>query len=221
MCLARYSTWSSISVDINTGAERSIASLSPMTELPFPDPPLSVGGIALRPWREADVPAIVTACSDPAVARFIPVIPSPYTEEDARSWLESQEPNRLAGRSLELAIANAVTDDVLGAIAARVDHIALSANVGYWLAPDARGHGYATMATRLLCGWLFETLDLGRIALTTDPENIPSQRVAELCGFRREGLMRSHLRHVYTGERRDSLLWSLLPGEMPAADQRV
>lgn len=185
-----------------------------MTELSFPDPSLRFGGIVLRPWREEDVPAIVVACSDSALARFIPTIRSPYTEQDARSWLESQEPSRLAGQSLEMAIVDGQSDDVLGAIAARVAAHTLSAEVGYWLTPSARGHGYTTMATRLLCGWLFDTLHLGRIWLTTDPENVASQRVAERCGFQREGLMRSHLRHLHTGNRRDSLLWSLLPGEL-------
>ena len=193
---------------------RVVDSFCGVAELSFPDPPLRFGGIVLRPWRESDVPAIVAAGSDPPVARFIPTIPSPYTEEDARRWLESQAPSRLAGHGLEMAIADVANDEVLGAIAAHVNTLRLSASVGYWLAPAARGHGYTTMAVRLLCGWLFETLDLGRIELTTDPENAPSQRVASRCGFQREGLMRSYLRHLYTGERRDSLLWSLLPGEL-------
>jgi RimJ/RimL family protein N-acetyltransferase len=185
-----------------------------MSELSFPDPPLSVGGIRLRPWRESDVPAIVAACSDPLIARFIPTVRTPYTEEDARVWLESQEPSRLAGRSLEMAIADTVTDAVLGAIAAEVDASTLTGSVGYWLTPTARGHGYTTTALRLLCGWLFETYELGRIELTTDPDNVASQRVAQRCGFQKEGLLRSHLRHQHTGERRDSLMWSLLPGEL-------
>lgn len=191
-----------------------MGSVCDVEALSFPDPQLRSGGIALRPWRESDLGAVVVACSDPAVARFIPTIPSPYTEEDARSWLESQEPERLAGRSLEMAIGDAASDEVLGAIAAKVNPLMLSASVGYWLTPSARGRGYTTMAMRLLCGWLFDTLDLGRIELTTDPENAPSQRVAQRCGFQKEGLMRSHLRHVHTGQRRDSLLWSLLPGEL-------
>jgi [ribosomal protein S5]-alanine N-acetyltransferase len=120
----------------------------------------------------------------------------------------------LAGHGLEMTIADVANDAVLGAIAAHVNTLRLSAGVGYWLMPAARGHGYTTMAVRLLCGWLFENLDLGRIELITDPENVPSQRVAKRCGFQQEGLMRSHLRHLYTGERRDSLLWSLLPGEL-------
>lgn len=180
----------------------------------FPDPPLRADRVVLRPWRQTDIPAIVAACSDPPIARFIPTIRSPYTEQDASSWLASQKPARLAGQSLEMAIADCDADAVLGAIGAHISLDRLTASVGYWLAPEARGQGCATKATAMLCQWLFEALELGRIELTTDPENIPSQRVAERCGFQKEGLMRSHLRHLYTGERRDSLLWSLLPGDL-------
>lgn len=71
-----------------------------------------------------------------------------------------------------------------------------------------------TVTMRSWCGWLFDHLGLGRIQLTTDPENFASQRVAQRCGFQKEGLLRSHLRFISTGERRDSLLWSLLPEEL-------
>jgi RimJ/RimL family protein N-acetyltransferase len=185
-----------------------------MAALLFPDPPLRVAGIRLRPWCEADVPAIVAMCSDPLVAAFIPTIPVPYTEDDARSWLGHQEPTRLAGQILELAIVAVATDAVLGSISASINHDARSASVGYFLAPEARGKGYATMAMRRWCVWLFETLALGRISLTTDTENLASQRVAKRCGFQPEGLLRSHMYFPSTDQRRDAMLWGLLPGEL-------
>lgn len=182
-----------------------------MSELPFPHPPLAAAGIRLRPWREADTEAVTEACSDPLVARFIPTVPVPYTEDDARSWLTSHEPNRLAGRRLELAINQASSEAVLGAIGAQIDRSALTANVGYWLTPSARGHGCATTSLRLLCAWLFETFDLSRIDLNTDVDNVGSQRVAQRCGFQKRALLRSSVRWQ-TGEMRDALLWSLHPG---------
>jgi RimJ/RimL family protein N-acetyltransferase len=49
--------------------------------------------------------------------------------------------------------------------------------------------------------------------LITDPDNAASQRVAEKAGFTREGVLRSHLLHP-DGRRRDSVMFSLLPGEL-------
>ncbi len=175
-----------------------------MPEIRFPDPPLRAGGVWLRPWMRADVPAIVLGCSDPAVAKFMPAIPSPYTEDDALTWLDTQEPKRLAGTSVDLAIAAGESGGVLGAVGAVLNDRAMSAHVGYWITADARGHGHATAALRLLCGWLFDAFELGRIELTTDPENFASQQVAKRSGFQQEGRLRSHLRRIETGERRDS-----------------
>ena len=45
---------------------------------------------------------------------------------------------------------------------------------------------------RLLCDWLFSE-GVGRIELRTHPENVPSQRLAERAGFRREGLERKSI----------------------------
>jgi ribosomal-protein-alanine N-acetyltransferase len=90
----------------------------------------------------------------------------------------------------------------------------LSAQTGYWLAPEARSHGHATAAVRLLARWAFGQLGLARLELTTGPDNAASQRVAERCGFVWEGRLRSNIIIRHTGERRDSLIYGLLPGDL-------
>ena len=57
-----------------------------------------------------------------------------------------------------------------------------------------------------------EELGLARLQLGTLPGNTASERVAEKVGFRREGTLRSYLDQ--RGERRDVLMWYLLPGEL-------
>ena len=86
------------------------------------------------------------------------------------------------------------------------------AAVGYWLGPHARGRGIATHAVRLICRWAFEEVQLARLELTCGPENLASQGVAERCGFSREGVLRSHI--PFKGARRDTGVFSLLPGEL-------
>ena len=65
--------------------------------------------------------------------------------------------------------------------------------VGYWLAPEARGAGHATRAVGLICAWGFSHLRLERIELLAATGNPASQRVAERCGFTREAVLRSFL----------------------------
>jgi RimJ/RimL family protein N-acetyltransferase len=87
------------------------------------------------------------------------------------------------------------------------------AAVGFWLAPEARGRSAGTHAVRLLARWAFAELGMARLELTRGPDNEASQHVAEHCGFSREGLLRSHV--PFKGARRDSVIYSLLAGELP------
>ena len=86
------------------------------------------------------------------------------------------------------------------------------AAVGYWLWPVSRGRGIATHATRLMARWAFEVLGVARLELTCGPDNEASQRVAARCGFVHEGVLRSHM--PFRGGRRDTVMFSLLPGEL-------
>ena len=185
-----------------------------MSAIPRPDPPLRHGGLRLRPFGPADVPAVATACGDPSTRRFLPELPDPYTETDARIWVQSHEPARLEGRQLVSASAAVDDDRLLGALTAMVAPVPVRAELGYWLVPAARGHGHMTRAVRLLAGWLFEALALGRVELLTDPANLASRAVAQRCGFTLEAHLRAHTRDLASGGRRDSLVWGLLPGEL-------
>ena len=61
-----------------------------------------------------------------------------------------------------------------------------------------------------LNAWSFATI---RSSCGRGVENLASERVAEKVGFRREGVLRSHM-PTPGGSRRDSVLFSLLPGEL-------
>jgi RimJ/RimL family protein N-acetyltransferase len=164
-------------------------------------------GLVLRPWVEDDVPALVAACNDPEIPRWIPVIARPYTEADALAFVRGET---AAGPEHSFA----VTEDgiVVGAIG-MTTNANRSGRIGYWCAKDARGRGVTTRALRVLSRWGLYELQLGRLDLITDPDNVASQRVAEKVGFRREGVMRSEMLHP-DGRRRDSVVFSLLPGEL-------
>ncbi|MGI9382928.1 MAG: GNAT family N-acetyltransferase, partial [Methyloligellaceae bacterium] len=55
--------------------------------------------------------------------------------------------------------------------------------IHYWLAPDARGLGYATEAARALLGFAFETLRAPHVDADHFLDNPASGRVLEKCGF--------------------------------------
>jgi RimJ/RimL family protein N-acetyltransferase len=184
-----------------------------MAEIPFPEPPLQRGRVLLRPWTRADVPWIAAVCDDLTISGWSPTMPHPYAESDALEWLETQEPDRRAGRAIHFAVADA-SGRASGAISVNaIDPAQSTASVGYWLAREARGRGTMTVALALLTRWALGVLDLARLELLTDPENEASRRVAERCGFRLEGHLRSHIAVRHSGERRDSLVYALLSDE--------
>jgi RimJ/RimL family protein N-acetyltransferase len=139
-----------------------------MAQLPFPTPSLTDGVIELRVWLPGDVGFVVEACQDPEVSRYSPVIPFPYTEADALGWFETHQPTQLAGDGIDFAVCEVRTGQPLGAISFNKINGSLdSAEVGYWLARWARGHGYMTRAVRLLASWGFDDLGLARLELET------------------------------------------------------
>lgn len=56
--------------------------------------------------------------------------------------------------------------------------------MGYWLTPDATGHGYATSAAGALTKAALEHLGVARIEIHCDAANIPSQRIPQRLDYR-------------------------------------
>ena len=83
--------------------------------------------------------------------------------------------------------------------------------LGYAIAAEQWGHGYATDAARTLTTFAFTQLGLHRVSAAIGPENAASIAMVENLGFTREGVLRDH---VYTnGAWRDSVLYSVLEHE--------
>ena len=183
-----------------------------MAEIPLPSPPLRDDSLVLRPWRQSDAGALVEACQDPDIPRWT-AVPSPYGERDAVVYLARTEADRLVGRELGLAVTEEPEGTLLGSCAlARFDWRDRKAEIGYWVAHDARRRAVGSRATRLLARWGLEQLGLERVELLANPANEASQRLAERAGFSREGLLRSYRRRK--GEREDLIMFSLLRGDL-------
>ena len=171
-----------------------------------PDP------IVLRPITEADTAAIEAHGQDPQMQRFTSV-PVPYTPADAQAFVGRAASGWADGSSLELAIE--ARDD--GGVARLAGNLGLrpdgagAAELGFALAPWARGRGVMSRAVRLMLAWGFRELDLHVVHWKAHEGNWDSRRVAWACGFRVEGLVRGLL--VARGVRYDGWVGSLVRGE--------
>jgi RimJ/RimL family protein N-acetyltransferase len=160
----------------------------------LPGDPLIDGQTALRPWRDSDQAALATACRDPEIARWTRV-PVDYGPSDAKAYLLQRWDMLSAGLAAPFAIVAAPDGDLLGSVSLlRIAWEHRRAEVGYWLAREARGRGHATRAVALIGAWGFETLGIERIDLLAAVENLPSQSVAERAGFTPEAILRSYAR---------------------------
>jgi RimJ/RimL family protein N-acetyltransferase len=77
--------------------------------------------------------------------------------------------------------------------------------------PAKRGQGVMTGAVHLAVRYLFRTFKINRLQILATPENIPSWRVAEKCGFTYEGTARGAIFNA--GKMYDLKVYSLLRQE--------
>jgi RimJ/RimL family protein N-acetyltransferase len=100
--------------------------------------------LRLRPQVAADIPAIIAGLNDWEVARWLTVVPYPYTRTDADEWIGRQVPP-VPGHA-HFAID---TGDGLVGVAT------LDNELGYWLDRSVHGRGYMTEACVTLLEWNF------------------------------------------------------------------
>jgi RimJ/RimL family protein N-acetyltransferase len=181
-----------------------------------PTPLLSDGVVTLRTWgKKGDVETITAACNDRAIAEFLDLIPSPYTENDARSYIAHCREGWADGTMTNFAITDAETGEAIGSIGVRwLEPDQGVAEVGYWVAPGARGRGVCTRALRLVSHWAIGVHGVERLQLRADEQNPASRKVAENAGFTQEGILRSSRYNPRLGRRVDFVMYSLLRDEL-------
>ena len=159
--------------------------------MPLAVPSLADEVVLLRVPGTRDIDAITAACQDPDIPRFTR-IPSPYHRSHAELWVAHAVGGWEAGTEAAFVIVGTRTDTLLGSVGLmRVDDDRNVAEIGYWVAREARRRGIATRAVRLVSRWGARDLGIRRIELMTRVDNHASQGVATAAGFVREGVLRS------------------------------
>jgi RimJ/RimL family protein N-acetyltransferase len=169
---------------------------------------------ALRAPEPRDVDAIVAACRDPESQRWT-TVPRPYGRPDAEVFVTDIAPTRWAyGDGAVCAVVDG-DDQYVGSMELRLGTRPDTGDVGYLVAPWARGRGYAPAALRLLAAWGVTELGLNRIEWRAYVGNDASRRVAEKAGFTVEGTQRDGCVHL--GEYRDAWTGAILARDLVRA----
>ena len=135
--------------------------------------------LRLRPWRNADAPALFELARDPRIGMLCGWKPFERID-DAHEALST-----VLAAPDSYAVMLAKTGELVGSIALRIDTGspgASVADIGYWIGAPCWGKGYATEAGDAIIGRARE-LGVKTIVLKYFDGNSASRRVSEKLGF--------------------------------------
>lgn len=130
---------------------------------------------ALRPLTPSDGDQVVALLDDFDVARWLTVVPHPYTRDDYDGFLDY-----LAGSNPLGGLAIDDGHEVLGVVG-------IDPTLGYWLGRKHHGKGVMPEAASALISHVFAATDLNEIGSGHFPDNHASRAVLTGLGFRDTG----------------------------------
>lgn len=161
--------------------------------------------VVLRTIEDEDVDFLQRMINDPRVRGGLSTC-EPLDRDDEREWVESIGD----GGGIHLLVC--VDGDPVGTVGLRAIHDGWgTAEIGYWLAPDHWGEGYATAAATLVTEYAFAERRLAKLWARVVATNSGSRRVLERVGFEEEARLREHA--FVDGERVDVYRYGLLASE--------
>ncbi len=145
-------------------------------QLPIPSEGLCSDRVMLRPFSENDRGALMKASHDPHIERYTFIQAAP-TEQDHVAWVDALLPPWPASTA-RLAVVEQGCSDPSGSISIHWVRKTNSADSGYWIAHERRGHRLASTALSLVADFVFDVLGVGRLSLLIDLDNHASAAVA-------------------------------------------
>jgi RimJ/RimL family protein N-acetyltransferase len=150
-------------------------------------PVIETGRLKLRMWQESDIAPNTAMLADPDSGRFITADGKPVTDAFG-GWRNAAI---IAGHwALHGFGMFVVEENSTGKFVGRVGPWFPSGypgfEIGWGIAREYRGKGYAVEAARAAIDWAFATFELDRIIHCIDRENIASQAVARRLGASKE-----------------------------------
>jgi [ribosomal protein S5]-alanine N-acetyltransferase len=174
--------------------------------------PLETQRLILRDLIKSDLQGVHSYASDLEVVRHLPF--GPNSEEETKNYLQRELKLQRQQPRHHFALAVTLKDNkqFIGACRLSVTNTEKQeGSLGYCLAKEFWGQGYATEAVGKLINFGFQQLNLHRIFAICEPKNVVSMRVLVKSGMRQEGYLREY--EWVKGEWRDMLLYAMLERE--------
>lgn len=178
--------------------------------------PIYTERVCLRPFETTDLKSFTSYRNDPEVARYQSW--ESYTIEQAQNLFnKSCHEFNVTDSWYQLAIADRQTNQLIGdcAINFKDDNTDQQVEIGFTLAREHQGKGYAREAVGTLVQYLFQQLNKRRITATVDVLNDASVRLLESLRFRREAHFIENI--FFKGSWGSEYVYALLASEMKEA----
>jgi diamine N-acetyltransferase len=165
--------------------------------------------IRLRADERSDLPQFCAWLNDPDVRRFL-LLSLPLSQAAEEQWFEDMLKRPVQEQPLGIEIQDGDGWRLVGNCGfIDIDWTARSAEVGLFIGDKSCwNQGYGTEVMQLLLRHGFETLNLNRIFLRVDTENLGGIRAYQKAGFVKEALLRQAA--FRTGKYCDELIMSVL-----------
>lgn len=192
-------------------------------QAPFDPTPITLTGrhVRLEPLGTEHAEDLLHVGRDADVWQFLP-LPAFGGRDDVAAWIEQAQTETNAGRQIAFAILGMPDRCAIGStryLDIRREHRGIE--IGWtWIGTRHQRTAVNSECKLLLLQHAFEKLGALRVQFKTDARNEGSQRAIERLGAVREGTLRNHML-LWDGHVRDSVVYSILDTEWPAAKERL
>ena len=165
-------------------------------------PTLNVGTTTLRPMRATDAEDIYKAVQDPIIPKFT-TLPEKYPIELAIEFATTRNVNsHLNKTELVFVMEDSAlkssdypySNGFAGVISLHSINIPNHrAEIGYWMAKEARGKGIGTRSASMITEYGLMTMGFNRIDGIVDLRNEPSKQLLLNAGYEFEGIMKKYV----------------------------
>jgi RimJ/RimL family protein N-acetyltransferase len=165
--------------------------------------------LLLRDFTADDWPAVLAYQRDPRYLRLYEWADRTPAAVQAFVQMFVDQQHAQPRTRFQLAVTLRATGELIGNCGIRRDSpMSHEAEIGYEIAPDQWGRGYASEAVAAIVGFGIETLRVHRITAWLVADNVASARVLEKNGFQLEGRLRD--KEMYKGRYWDVLMYARL-----------
>jgi ribosomal-protein-alanine N-acetyltransferase len=169
---------------------------------PEESPTLHSGTITMRPMRPSDAEDIYRAAQDPTIPKFT-TLPENYPLDLAIEFASSRAAASFTNKTeLVFVVEDSrlgennypYSNNFAGVMSLHsIDIPNHRAEIGYWLAKEARGLGICSKAAEMITEYGLMSMGFMRIDGIVDVRNEPSKKALLNAGYEFEGIMKNYV----------------------------